>query len=112
MPKKLTKKSENLNEVDLEASFKDLGKRLALLLESANLPDEVKDAWAALLPQMSLEQIGELAVLLEGNLSSNSKEVERLNQDLLKINLSFAGRRIDLKNQAIGEIEKIEEQVS
>ena len=54
---------------DVEDQLKNIGERLALLLASANVPDEVKEAWAALIPDMSLEQIDRLAKALEGYLS-------------------------------------------
>lgn len=53
---------------DVEQQLQHVGERLALLLASANLPDEMKDAWAALIPEMSLEQLDRLANLLSQSL--------------------------------------------
>lgn len=48
-----------------EQDLKNFGKRLALLLAAADLPAEVKEAMAAMIPEMSLEQMDRLAALLE-----------------------------------------------
>lgn len=55
---------------EMQQQMADLGKRLALLLVSSDLPDEVKQAWADLIPEMTLAQLDKLAGALEKEVSS------------------------------------------
>ncbi len=50
--------TEDLTTIEKEA--KEIGEQLAYMLAAADLPDDVKSAWLALIPHMELEQIDEL----------------------------------------------------
>ncbi|MBT4277615.1 hypothetical protein HOD96_02605 [Candidatus Falkowbacteria bacterium] len=79
MSKKLTKKGILTT---LEAN----AKKLAILLYDSNIPEDVKDSWIAMLPEMSLEQIDKLLEALEENfLDEQTKDIniiylEEMNQ--------------------------------
>lgn len=65
----------------LDQSFEDVGKRLAVLLAVADISDEEKEAWTALVPSMSLEQLDRFARALEANIPGIvTPEIERLKQ--------------------------------
>ncbi len=57
---------------DVEQQLQHVGERLALLLAASNLPDDIKDAWAALIPEMSLEQLDRLATILSQSISDTA----------------------------------------
>lgn len=53
---------ENQNELaQTEAEVLALGRRLGLLLQAADMPDEQKQAWASLVPEMNAQQMSDLA---------------------------------------------------
>ncbi len=57
-----------------EQSLKDYGKRLAVLLMTSTFPDEIKDAWVALVPKMTLPQMDRLMDVLEKRMAKNAPE--------------------------------------
>jgi hypothetical protein len=98
---------------DVENEFKQVGQRLALLLASANLPDEVKDAWAALIPEMSLEQIDRLAKALEGYLSADEQtELFALAEKAKQAQTVFEQQKKQAEEQALKELDEIESMLS
>ncbi len=56
-----------VSQQDLQQEAKTLGEHLAQLLTVCSLPEEVKAGYMAMVPQMSLEQIDRLIVVLEVN---------------------------------------------
>lgn len=65
---------------------KELGTHLALALQASTLSDEQKRAWAALVPDMSLEQMLRLVQVLQKYVDQNRlAEITALREDLLKI---------------------------
>lgn len=98
---------------DVEDQLKQIGQRLALLLASANLPDDVKDAWAALIPEMSLEQIDRLAKALEGYLNPDEQaQLAALAEQAKQANEKFAQEKQQAEVQAQRELDEIESMLS
>jgi hypothetical protein len=59
--------SDHASELDdIKGQALALGRRLGLLLATAQLPDEQKEAWVALIPSMTPQQMADLAEALEG----------------------------------------------
>lgn len=50
---------------DILESLKMQARKLAILLQNSNMPDDIKESWVAMLPHMSLEQIERLLNVLE-----------------------------------------------
>ncbi len=95
--------------LDVEDQFKSVGVRLALLLASANLPNETKEAWAALIPEMSLEQIDRLAKALEGYLSVDEQtEFAELAEQAKQAHVIFEQQKKQAQAQAQKELDEIE----
>lgn len=58
--------SDTTTELDqIKSQALALGRRLGLLLATAKLPDEQKEAWVALIPSMTPQQMADLAEALE-----------------------------------------------
>ena len=94
---------------DVEQSFTHLGQRLALLLANANLPEDVKTAWASLIPEMSLEQLDRLAAILADSLTNASEN--EFKEFVSAIEQAKATQAQQLKlaeNKALKELEEIE----
>ena len=85
------------------------GKKLGFLLAAAEIPDEIKQSWLALLPEMSLQQIDELVEILETNyLHSATKEVDEELKKKLKTIQEQYEQEIDQTNkQALDALEKL-----
>ncbi len=70
----------------MEEEIKALGERLALLLAAAPLPDDVKEAWATLIPEMSIEQIDRLVGIIEKETAGAlAEELSDVRADILHI---------------------------
>ncbi len=59
--------------------------KLAVLLDNSTMPNDVKDAWIALLPEMTLEQIDEFLNILEAKyLDEQTKDIDKKYQEKLQ----------------------------
>lgn len=67
--------NQNDTPEKIEKQAKMLGERLAWLMAASSLPDDVKEAYMTLLPEMSMEQIDQLMQMLEKNVAS-AAEIE------------------------------------
>ena len=103
---------ENLmpeNQENIEEELKNVGERLALLLAAANMPDDVKQAWAALVPKMSLEQIDRFAKALEQQMvSQGSEEITQLADSIEAIKRKRAEAQKVSNDQAQAALNEIE----
>lgn len=94
---------------DPDTQLKKLGEHLALLLASTNLPDDVKDAWATLVPEMSIEQLDRLAKILAGHLNSATQvEFKTLTDQLEKAKATHAQQVAEAEAAAQKELDDIE----
>ncbi len=60
-------------------------KKMALLLYDSTMPDDIKEAWIALLPWMSLGQMDKLLNILEAKyLDGQTKDIDEKYKDKLK----------------------------
>lgn len=60
-------------------------RKLAVLLENSTLPEEIKEAWVALLPMMSVQQIDMLLGALEARyLDEQTREIDRQYQEKIQ----------------------------
>lgn len=97
------------SEENFEQEFKDLGRRLGLLLSAADLPQEVKEAWAVLIPEMTLEQIDKLMVILERYVTSGiAKEFDSFKKDLLKIQQAHEEKVQQSNDKAMSQLDDLE----
>lgn len=97
---------------DFQEEFEDLGKRLAYLLAAADIPQEVKEAWATLIPEMTLEQIDKLMVILERYVTSGmSKEFADFKNDVLKIQANHQAKLQKSEDNAMDQLNAIEKTV-
>jgi uncharacterized protein Yka (UPF0111/DUF47 family) len=82
---------------DVLADARAYGARLAQMLTSSLLPQEVQDSWAALIPSMTLPQLQHFELLLRAHMNG---EAQKLLEDALleikaevtKHDLAIAGR--------------------
>ncbi len=89
--------------------LKNIGERLALLLASSDMPDDVKEAWAAMIPEMTLEQIDKLASLLASSLGSAAEsEVASFVEAVSKAKEEQVVRVKQVEDQAHKELDEIE----
>lgn len=94
---------------DVDQQLKQLGERLALLLASSDMPDKVKEGWAALIPQMSLEQIDRLVGILEKQLSGAAEsELRAFVEAVEQAKKAHAEKVQAAEKKAITELEEIE----
>ncbi len=98
------------NDKQIEEDLKNVGERLALLLASADMPDDVKDAWAALIPEMSLEQIDRFAKALESNIAvQGSEEMKQFAGSIETIKQKSAEAQKASQDKAMASFDEIEQ---
>ncbi len=66
-------------------AFTDEGARLAILLGSSDMSDELKQSWAALVPYMTVEELDRFASLLESYAPGHSSDRVMIAQGLEKL---------------------------
>lgn len=94
---------------DVEKQFEDVGKRLALLLASANLPEDVKQAWAVLIPQMSMTQMDRLAKALEGYVTTDEQNLlTALAEQIKQAQTKMAEQKKAAEQKAQNELAEID----
>jgi hypothetical protein len=105
MKKKLTKQNQESLEYIIAPAIK-----LAILLHSSTMPTEVKEAWLALLPEMSLKQISEFLDILEGKyLDEQTKNIDDdYQQKLKKLFAKYKKEDEDYKNRVLKQIKELE----
>lgn len=99
------------NDESDEKLFTDIGKRLALLLVASDMPDEAKESWIALIPEMSMEQLDRFAKILEANIAgAQGPELEALG-DALRTAREHQeqekAKAVEKAEQSLDEIEKM-----
>ena len=81
---------------DVFTDARSYGARLAQLLASSGLPEPVQDAWAALVPSMTLPQLQHFEVLLRAHMDGEIQhELEdaflEIRAEITKHDLALAG---------------------
>lgn len=66
-------------------AFKSEGARLAYVLASSDMSDEMKSAWAALVPVMSIEELDRFMQLLEQYAPAHSSDRDKIFESLEKL---------------------------
>lgn len=104
-------KNQLTNQDQNQAQF--LGRKLGFLIGASTLPDDVKQAWLTILPELSLEQIGRLIDILEAKyLDEQTQDVnQKLEQELKQIQSKYQEKRDQLDADALEKIKDLEKQV-
>ncbi|MDD5749311.1 MAG: hypothetical protein PHO91_00790 [Patescibacteria group bacterium] len=100
---------ENSEQKKLEELAKDKGQKLAFFLSQSKMPQEQKEAWLALLPEMSLEQVEELLDILEAqHLSQETGQTDSdFKKNLTAIESEYQEKQADLDNDTIEKMKKL-----
>ena len=96
----------------IQKTVEAMGRRLALLLASSDLPQEVKEGWVNLVPEMNPEQIDRFMVLLEQHLpSATETEWKTFKKTMEEIQKTYDDSVQTAADEAIAAFEKIENQL-
>ncbi|NQV88871.1 MAG: hypothetical protein HQ488_00920 [Parcubacteria group bacterium] len=100
-----------MSEQDQDQVFmRAMGERLALLLAAADIPDEVKESFVAMVPDMTPDQIAKLMQGLEARVGSGeNEEVAQLKQAVEKVQEQHEAAVKASEDKAIGAMQKIED---
>ncbi len=95
---------------ELKKELELFGRKLAVLLHDSNLPDEVKEAIIDLLPDLSLEQIDRLFLILET--AYENQETKGIDQKYRKI-IKYIAKEFSHDEEVLSakfkkELEKLE----
>lgn len=111
MPKKKTEKTtQQGTETDKLIDLIDLqAKKLAVLLASSDMPEEIQEAWISLLPVMTPDQIDRLMASLEVSYAESATEVidSDFKNEILALEEEQAREAKSLDASAEEHIEKI-----
>ena len=94
---------------DFETQARAVGERLALLLVAADLTDEVKANFAAMIPEMTPAQIDRLITILEARISNtNATQEAELGKAIQAAQDAYETSRQAAERKAMAELEEIE----
>lgn len=95
-------------EEKFEKEAKAVGERLALLLVAANLPEDVKVGFAAMIPEMTPEQLDRLIKILEANVADTAVAQEaEFGQAVQGAQIAYESKRRAAEKQAMIELDEI-----
>jgi hypothetical protein len=105
-----TKPDKPLTEQDMKNAMEAIGRRLALLLDAAPLPEEKKAQIIETLPFMNLEQIDQLSSILEEAVKGSTGDVAKneLAAKLQAIAQEYGTKRAQIEKDASEELDAIE----
>ncbi|MBT5808473.1 hypothetical protein HOI18_04345 [Candidatus Uhrbacteria bacterium] len=93
-----------------EEQAKVIGNRIGLLLHTASLPDDVKQAFVSLIPDMTPEQIDMLIAILEKNVAGAPEiEAREFVKSIELANDAYTKERKDLEAQTMAELDEVED---
>ncbi len=88
------------------------GGYLAQLLVASSLSDEQKEAWAALVPEMSLDQLGRFAIVLERYVDpAILPEMADLRRQLEAVKADYDAKIAALNNQTQASLKAVMDEV-
>ncbi len=109
----LTPNTQSNDTEVTDEQFTKVGERLAYLLAAASLPEDVKDAWVALVPEMTIEQMDRFAKALEENIAgTEGPELERLTQGIKEAKEVDERETKAIMAKANASLEEIEKMIS
>lgn len=94
---------------EFETEAKAVGERLALLLVAADLADDVKAGFAAMIPEMTPEQMDRLIKILEANVADTAAAQEaELGKAVQAAQTTYESQRQAAEKKAMAELDEIE----
>lgn len=84
--------------------------KFIFLLDNSGMPKEIKEAWASLIPKMSLEQIDKLMQVLEARyLNQQTKDIDtKYQQDFKKLVEKYQQEDDDNRKKLIKQLKELE----
>ena len=97
------------SQEEFEKEAKAVGERLALLLVAADLTDDVKAGFAAMIPEMTPEQMDRLIKILEANVADTAAAQEaELGKAVQGAQATYESKRQAAEKQTMAELDEIE----
>ena len=94
---------------DIEHEAKQIGERLALLLAAADMPDDVKAGFVAMMPKMTPEQLDRLMNILEANVHDTAVgENKELGEAIQKAQAEYEAAQAAAQQKALSALDDIE----
>lgn len=97
------------NQQELSQEIEFYGRKLAALLRHLKSPEKIKQAWAALLPKMTIKQISQLLDVLEARyLDEQTRRLDKaLQKEVGQVVERFAKQRKINNQKFISAIKQI-----
>ncbi|MBI4437552.1 hypothetical protein HY631_01235 [Candidatus Uhrbacteria bacterium] len=94
---------------DIEQEAKKLGERFALLLTAADMPEDVKAGFVAMMPEMTPEQLDRLMHILETNVHETvARENQMLGEAIQKAQAKYETAKAASEQSAMEALDRIE----
>ncbi len=113
--KKLYQKESPEDEIkEIATSLELNARKLAILLYCSAMPDEIKESWIALLPEMSLEEINQLLTILEASyLDEETRQIDNeYKAKITKLTEEFQQQKLKEDQKTVDLLEKLAEAIS
>ena len=97
------------NDQPTDQDFLNVGKRLALLLAASDMPEDVKESWVVLIPEMSLDQMDRFAKALEENIAGVAgPDLDKLAAEVTEMNAQQDAAKQAVIAKAQASLDEIE----
>ncbi|MBI5794300.1 hypothetical protein HZA87_04460 [Candidatus Uhrbacteria bacterium] len=95
--------------IDIEQEAKKLGERFALLLAAADMPEDVKAGFIAMMPEMTPEQLDRLMKVLEANVHDTAVgQNKELGEAIQKADRDYQAAQAAAEEKAMSVLDDIE----
>ncbi|PIY96279.1 MAG: hypothetical protein COY66_04550 [Candidatus Kerfeldbacteria bacterium CG_4_10_14_0_8_um_filter_42_10] len=101
----------NVSETEIKEEAKALGRKIVLLLQASDLPEDVQLAIIELLPEMTLDQIDELVNLLSQNVARQGQGEEELKNKLAAIKQKYDAKKSQLADSVMKDLDSLEKEI-
>ncbi len=113
--KKLYQKESPVDEIkEIATSLEINARKLAILLYCSSMPEEIKDSWIALLPEMSFEEIDQLLAILEASyLDEQTRNIdEEYRVKIEKLTEEFEQQKMKEDQKTVDLLQKLAQTIS
>ena len=106
----MTKIATDNQQNDILESLKMQARKIAVLLQNSNMPEDIKKSWVVMLPHMSLEQIERLLNILESKfIDQETKGIDEEFKEKLKVMIEeFKKKGVERDKKLLEQIKSLE----
>ena len=104
-------KNNDHQNANPEVEVKALGKKIVMLLHSADLPEDVQVAIMQMVPEMTIEQINELIAMLSDYVMHGANADVAIKERLMQIKDNYDKKQAATNTKTMDALEELEKEL-